>query len=868
MRHIIIALLALLATPLLVFAQTSSIVISRDPQGQALTILPLTIVGDATTASTTLFVRSASTAKTPHVRLSAQLFDATGQRVNDVAFSFTAQVPLTDSVSPVLVDAGTTAFNLPTDSGAVRVALSLSNLMQQGVFTGTLIAEVDGQSFTGPELIVSRLPAPQLKFNNMTDLTSFRLTRAGPDFVQAFSITSLNRASTRLRVDVVPLVGPDGAVVDTHWSLNEQPPNAEIDLPGLGTITVVVSANLPLTGTYTGGLAMIYNNQRVPADLIVNRVRPMMPIDVAGLQTVAVDLGLLARGDVDVRFHLNETGGQTVTLSVPDLNSLLAAGANQSSTQAKYDRVQVNDATGGALAAPFSIGPGDTQEVRLTIAGLQGAGEYNGTLRFTGPDYQPIERSIKILAREGWFAVAFFIMLGILLSSGIRYVTKTAQPRLNKQRLIRQLLQKIEDVEQTTQDQIIPAEREMLNQFKTRLVRQFGLVGGDQDKASDAVVQEIETKLPQWRRWVNLRRRIDVVQPSDLQTKLRQKLSPIGQQLLDPATTDQLNQINAALQQLDTDVTNEVKAALEKQIQELLAEMERAQVPIEMATKLKGVKIPLTSEELSEVQAIFEEARQAYVNWLIADLDKKIKGEPPEYVDVIAWKSLQSNANRLLVDARNELPTQVDQARKSYNAAITNYLQTLTSALQSRAEAMMKNLPSLPESQAQSQQIDAMLTLITGVNQNLQPGTFDLVGARQDLEKALQIWGQIQARAKGGAGALGFTTEPFLRDIAVIFGVSSERSAGEAESTRIDEIGKLPSLDRLNRQTLLLDAGLFFFTLVVAIVFGMKLLWIDSPTWGGWSAYLIAVLWGLGLHKVSEQAFDGLGWVRDQVTRS
>lgn len=863
MRRILAVAIVLLATPLIVFAQASPLIIARDPQGEALTSLPLTITGDATTTSTTFYVRSALPRTTPRVRFSAQLFDETGQRLNEAAFTFTAQVPLTDSVSTVLVDAGTTAITLPSDSGAVRVAVNLNNLAQQGVFTGTLIAEVDGTSVTGPDVVVTRLPAPQLKFNNMSDATSFRLTRLDADFQQIFTITSLNRAPTRLRVDAFPFAGPDGVTVETHWSLDGQPPGTEIDLPGLGTATVVMNAMLPMTGTYTGGLALIYNNQRVPADVIVTRARPALPIEVAGLQTVKVDLGLGAQSDVAVRFQLNETGGQTVTLRPPDLNSLQIAGDNESAAQATYQGVQVSDVTGSALPDSFSIGPGETQDARLTIVGLQGAGEYSGTLRFTGPDYQPSVHSIKILAREGWWAAVFFIALGILLSSGIRYVTQTAQPRLNKQRLIRELLDKLVEVRGTTQDQTMESERAVLDQFITRLTQQFGAVSGEQDTTSEALVKEIEGKLPLWQRWVNLRRRIDVVQPPDLQTNLRAKLDPIGQQLREPSTTDQLKQIESAVQQLDTEITSEVKAALEKQIQALLTEMQGASAPTEMLAKLHDVKLPLDSAQIPQAQAVLEETRQAYVAWQLKTLDDKVKAELPDFVDPTAWRTVQTKVMRQLNEARQQLPAQAEHALQLYRQAYTDYLQGLLDQLQARADTQKANLPDLSASQETRSKLDMLLNGVTSAKEKLAQGNQD--EARAGLEQAITIWNEIQGAPKA-AGALGMRS--LLMDIAGVLGWSAEPAVGEGTSTPLDALGKLPTLAALTRQVRLVDAGLFIFTLVVAVVFGMQTLWLGALTWGGWNDYLIAVLWGLGLHKVAGEAFDGLGWVRNRVKGS
>jgi hypothetical protein len=45
---------------------------------------------------------------------------------------------------------------------------------------------------------------------------------------------------------------------------------------------------------------------------------------------------------------------------------------------------------------------------------------------------------------------------------------------------------------------------------------------------------------------------------------------------------------------------------------------------------------------------------------------------------------------------------------------------------------------------------------------------------------------------------------------------------------------------------------------VIAVMLGLKVLWMDNPAWGGYEDLLIAVLWGLGLHQTSAGAFEGI----------
>ena len=45
---------------------------------------------------------------------------------------------------------------------------------------------------------------------------------------------------------------------------------------------------------------------------------------------------------------------------------------------------------------------------------------------------------------------------------------------------------------------------------------------------------------------------------------------------------------------------------------------------------------------------------------------------------------------------------------------------------------------------------------------------------------------------------------------------------------------------------------------IVAVILGVKVLWSDDWTWGGAQAYLIAFLWGAGLHQFTFGGISGL----------
>jgi hypothetical protein len=145
-------------------------------------------------------------------------------------------------------------------------------------------------------------------------------------------------------------------------------------------------------------------------------------------------------------------------------------------------------------------------------------------------------------------------------------------------------------------------------------------------------------------------------------------------------------------------------------------------------------------------------------------------------------------------------------------------------------------------------------------------GQGDQASALTDLTSALALWNEIQGSPKGPAGALG--PRAAVAPLAGLAGLPSDPAAGEGALSPMANIARLPSQAALDRTALWLDAGLFVFTAVAAIVIGLQALWLSAPTWGGWGDYLVAALWGLGMHKVAGEAFEGLDWIRKRATSS
>jgi hypothetical protein len=85
---------------------------------------------------------------------------------------------------------------------------------------------------------------------------------------------------------------------------------------------------------------------------------------------------------------------------------------------------------------------------------------------------------------------------------------------------------------------------------------------------------------------------------------------------------------------------------------------------------------------------------------------------------------------------------------------------------------------------------------------------------------------------------------------------------GETQyGTQRAPLADLRAINKLiNRRDLYFMAAIW----LTATVLGLNLLWLPDPSWGGWGDWLVALLWGLGLHQVGGAAFEGVTGLTDR----
>lgn len=868
--------------------ETPPVIVSLDPGDDPVDVISLRVASDSNSTSTTLFLRQPDTAREDvQVRLSAYLVDEAGVRQNQVAIGITARVPVSGtSDSYTTVDAVTSSVPLPGDGSSLPLELRVTNLDETGTFSGTLNLDVDSELVAGPRLRVTHFSEPELQFVG-TNEDGFSLKLFTPSFDYPFLIESLNETPTELSVLVNPFFGPDGAPVQATWSIDGQSSGQEVLVEGLGSATVVVSATLPLTGTYTSGLTLIYDGRRHTTKLVVQRTQPMPSVVLSGVETNLTELGcrtlgILPRawlygvvglldcpqtGDADIWFSLTSTSAQTETLEPPTVTSLALQGSNASESQAQFIRIEAQDMQGRVISPSLVLAPGSTQQLRVAVVGLQGAGEYKGVLQIKGANTQPIVQSITILAREGWWVAVIAIGLGILLSTAIRLLSRVVRPRLATQARLRLALQQIEEAEKELAAQdakaLDPEERLLLESWAREVRAQYDLATWGQAQNSDALISRIQGRLPRFSDTVNLRRRIDALEPPNLREPLRKDLQAVRDALAKAATEAEFEYLDKRLQTLDSNVKKAPDDWLRSQIATLKEQTSTSQPQdTEVTSRMQGIMTELDAASASldheqgvEARQHYERARQEYGALLIDDLLFRLEttDTPLGFSSPEKWKTSKDPLVVRLGAAKSKLTSDPEFAIREFQSVYALYLGVLIDYA----------LPVAKRGQqvAKAEQAELFRTVVSDLaearnavdTQNLDLASTCYERARDNLKKA-----------KDSPGMMSGTTAALAEALP---GGAPAPASIEHPATSIARLTlKLPTVRRLNWSVVLTETILSVAVFVVAVVLGLQLLWVNSLTWGGWGAYVAAFLWGLGLHQVSGQAFVGIGGLREQLT--
>jgi hypothetical protein len=206
-------------------------------------------------------------------------------------------------------------------------------------------------------------------------------------------------------------------------------------------------------------------------------------------------------------------------------------------------------------------------DLRMTIAGLDGPGNYKGALRFTAPDRKPLDVPFELALRLAWPWAAAAIAFGAILAAVLRYFQQTAQPRLLLQREALVLRSKLVDLKQAESADLAPRETQGIDFLTQQLdTASNELAEGVAIPSVQARIDRVRLKLPLLPSWIVARRRHDAVSPPSVAAVIEPDLDAV----FDVLTAGQaVTAADARLEGIEAKIKNAIRDRILPAVKEI-----------------------------------------------------------------------------------------------------------------------------------------------------------------------------------------------------------------------------------------------------------------------------------------------------------
>lgn len=674
---------------------------------------------------------------------------------------------------------------------------------------------------------------------------------------------------TGLRVEVDNFVAPDGSLVPVNVAvmLNGAAASAPLNVAQQDRPQVRVSATLPISGDYKSHVSLIYSDKRQKSiPLTVTRQRNALPIQIEGLNTVAVTRWFSASG-ATANFVIRETGGQPVTLYTPTLVGLAVKDGDKK-RQAAYDNESFEV---GKDKGDIHIGGQASIPAKLIVNGIRDTGEYSGKIRVSSSDTAPVDADLSILIKDNAVVAFFFIFVGVGMSYLIRRYTKESRPKLVALRSLADIREALDKV-QSNAGELGDVQKKVFDGLRDQIAElDRGLTRGDTSDTGAAGLKDLQNKITFLPSWLTVGRKLASVNPPSLAATPRGKWDAMADSYFLKKTAGDAPA--ADLQAVAADIDKAVKDDLLARIAafQKTAEDHKASQPASAAALDAGVlsllvkaKEEATNDKLPEATADFQSARRAYARVLTDQLAAELNGQAPPGFKPAEWDALRQQLTAALDKVRQE--TDPEAALSGFEAANRDYIAAVMRAMrtaigESAAALVAGNVSPQDQKPLQTKLDDAAKALDTG-EAALKGGQTDT--ARNSYQLAADALREVSAGIKqGGGGQMGFSVFRVLPSLVTI-----PEGAGMRETSSIpaSQLREMSLSDKLTIAIDGLDLWLNLAILLIAIVVGLNILWASDPVWGGWKAYITALLWGLGLQQAGGATLDGLSAVTKKIT--
>lgn len=711
-----------------------------------------------------------------------------------------------------------------------------------------------------------------------TPATNISVSITDPKLVHTVHLEAMEETADTVKITATPLLGPE--TVKLICTVDGKSGGAGVPVTKGTLIPLVLSGQVNKAGKYTGVLTVDSGSARGLLRLTLVVTKTDLPFPLSLISTDAV--ALADSGPALFRVSVQEKAGLPQTLNPPEMILLSHRSPDmKGKTQvAAFTAVPLLKET-QAMGDKWMV-PAHAASSFLMRIDLDNAGEYTGTIRLTSPSTPAaLNVPVTIWVRESGWLAGVLIAAGVVFSAGLRWYLGKGRALLLQQRETMQLLAGVsklrENMRQTygTEEEIETGVLDMLTQRITSL---SGDLDAGKSDSAEATLKELRTRVSMVRDWVVQRRRINGLS-EEIGLKLAPEMEKVTQFLQSDSATD-LESARTALRALPEKIDEELRAeffnriaALRKKVEEstfINDPDEREKVGREVAKHLEDSSKKARAKRFADAATALLDAEAAFAVAIGNELVRRLEAEkvPPLGFDEKSWPALRKNVDDILRSPATDAAQQIRVVQEAFRT----YTEGLAANLEALARTRLRlriNEEADPENKKVLEaEYDEALKLLRSAREAGQADDFDT--ASNHLAKAVSKLTAINVHTSNKAETSGTQVVDFTT-----MGTAPAAPALDLGAFLINIIGGIGTADpRMaeNRADLLkklvkrIDLVVLVAVLGLAIVVGLKLLWADNVMWGSFSDYLVAILWGLGLHEVTSSSVHGLGGVFGKVS--
>ncbi len=697
---------------------------------------------------------------------------------------------------------------------------------------------------------------PTLHFVAAPPGAEVKLTANERLFTHELVIENSDKISLQnVTVEATRLVGPKSLAL--ACSIDSQPCATAFGIAPYRSKTLLLTADIDTPGAYSAVISVVGPASRHSISLAVTRPESKFP-----LQLLLGEKAAGVTGSLTVRILLQETSGKRADLDLPTLRLTRQAPDGKGQNQASFTPTFHNDDEKRTpITGPWMVTKNASKALLVEVKDLKEPGEYTGFVRLTSPDgSKPLDIPVKIWIKHGMCVAAFFLGLGVALSFGIRLYVRSVRPTLEYYRKAAFLMTDVKAVREEIEkrfDALDEREAALLNDYETRLMKLAERLETGEATSAETDLAEIDRKLSMTVRWVNTRRRIAAL-PQTVRTSLETSLAAVTT-FLESRGAEGADAAQATLNKLDDEIEDAIRIDLTQRIDKLL-EGAAASTLIpgatrttikQMAEEAKGL------ERITDVRAKLREAETAWADAAGQAFQEQLNNAklPPLGFDQLEWNALKQDT-RVALDAgakEAEPGRRIEALRTAFSAYVGKLVAKLRDYAVSRVGRIEKdpNIELLKKEDLKTR-LAAIIANLDAAEKDTTEGNMDKAATAATTAAADLL--RVMQEAPGLLGEPG-ASEAAPTPTEIGLGAAIVSFLGLNPRMRRLDVG---TAQRITRVLATIDSVVFLVALAAAILLGLTLLWSPDVDWGSAQDFMVAVLWGLGLHQVSNSAFEGI----------